>query len=343
MNLAEIAKRLDGRLEGDGAIEIKRVASLSEAGQGDLSFLSNPRYASDVATTHASAVLVNDDWDGSAPCAIIRVKDADRAFGLASPLFSPPPAEFEPGIHPSAVVAADVSLGERVHIGPHCVLANGVVVGSGSVIVAGCYLGHGVVMGADCRLYPLVCLREGSRLGERATIHSGAVIGSDGFGYAQQEGAWKKIPQVGIVEIGNDVEIGANTTIDRARFGKTIIGNGVKIDNLVQIAHNVRIGDNTVIAACVGISGSATIGRNVRIGGQAGFAGHITVGDNAVVGAGGGVTKDVPPGAFVSDYPAMDHRKAGKMHANIRRLPHLREKVQALELRLNALEKENQS
>jgi UDP-3-O-[3-hydroxymyristoyl] glucosamine N-acyltransferase len=211
-------------------------------------------------------------------------------------------------------------------------------VGDRTVIGAGCYVGHGARIGADCRFYANVSIREGTITGDRVTVHNGAVIGSDGFGYVQEAGEWKKIPQIGIVEIGNDVEIGANVAIDRARFGKTVVGNGVKIDNLVQVAHNVIIGDNTAMAAQVGISGSSTIGKNVMLGGQAGLAGHIKVGDNSVVGAQAGVTKDVPPAVFVSGYPAMPHIKSQKAHAHVMRLPALRKRVKELEQRIVELE-----
>jgi UDP-3-O-[3-hydroxymyristoyl] glucosamine N-acyltransferase len=342
MTAAEIAGKIGGVLEGDGSAEIKGLAGLNDAAAGDITFLFNPRYASAVAGTRASAVIVNEDWKGECQCAVIRVKNADRAFSSLASLFAPKQLRFEPGVHPTAVVAAGVKLGEQVSIGPHCVLEAGVRIGDRTVLVAGCYLGHGTQVGKDCKFYPGVSTREGVIIGDRVIIHNGAVIGSDGFGYVNDGGKWTKIPQIGIVVIGDDVEIGANATIDRARFGKTIIGNGVKIDNLVQIAHNVKVGDNTAMASQVGISGSTTIGKNVQLGGQAGLAGHITVGDNAVVGAQGGVTKDVPAATFVSGYPAMPHDKAKKMHASIMLLPALKERVKQLEKRWAELEKKQQ-
>jgi len=337
MTVAEIARELGGALEGDGAARITGVAGLKESGPGEIAFLSNPRYASAVGSTAAAAVIVNEGWSGKCPCPVIRVADADCAFAEVAVLLGGGPVDQEPGVHPTVVVADEVRMGRDVRIGPCAVVGKGVKVGDRTRVGAGCYLGPGTVIGKDCRLYPHVTVRENTLTGDRVILHNGAVIGSDGFGYTRGEKGWEKIPQLGVVEIGNDVEIGANTTIDRARFGKTVIGNGVKIDNLVQIAHNVRVGDRTAIAAQVGISGSTTVGRDVQIGGQAGLGGHLTVGDGAVIGAQAGVTKDVPPGAFVSGYPAMPHRKARRMHAHVMRLPELKKKVDGIEEQLNEI------
>lgn len=339
MTVAEIAERLGGVFEGDGAAEITGLSGIREARAGDITFLANPRYAAAAAMTGATAIVVNEDWTGPCPCAVIRVKSADKAFAEVASLLGPSAPKHEPGIHPTAVIADDAGLGKDVCIGPYCVLEAGVKVGDRSVLYAGCYLGHATVIGQDCKLYPHVTTREGTKIGDRVVIHNGAVIGSDGFGYYREGDVLGKIPQVGIVEVGNDVEIGANVTIDRARFGKTVIGNGVKIDNLVQIAHNVRIGENTAMAAQTGISGSTTIGRNVQLGGQAGVAGHLTIGDNSVVGGQAGVTKDVAPNTFVSGYPAMPHDKARKMHAHIMRLPELKKKVEEIEKKLEEMER----
>jgi UDP-3-O-[3-hydroxymyristoyl] glucosamine N-acyltransferase len=240
------------------------------------------------------------------------------------------------------VVADDAVLGEGVSIGPQCVIESGVRIGDRTVIGPGCCLGQATSVGSDCRFHALVSTREGTRIGDRVIIHNGAVIGSDGFGYVREDSGWKKIPQLGIVVIGDDVEIGANVTIDRARFGQTVIENGVKIDNLVQIAHNVVVGENTAMAAQVGIAGSAIIGKNTQFGGQSGAAGHLEVGDGAIVAGRGGVTKDVPAGAIVSDFPAIPHGQARKMHAHIKRLPDLKKKVDAMERRLAELEGEKE-
>lgn len=338
MKLADIAKHVHGVLDGDGHIDIKGVASLTEATADEISFLANPRYAAEMATTQASAVLVDSDWTGECPSALVRVDNADRAFADVAAQLSPAPIAFTPGVHDTAVVADDVTLGRNVYVGPHCVIEPGAVIGDNSVLVAFCYVGHAVMVGADCTLHAHVSVRDHARLGDRITVHNGAVIGSDGFGYTpDDQGAWQKVMQFGIVEIGHDVEIGANVTIDRARFGKTCIGNGVKIDNLVQVAHNVRIADHTVMAAQVGISGSTHIGQRVQLGGQAGLAGHLRVGDGAGIGAQAGVTKNVSPNTFVSGYPAMEHRKAARLHAHMMRLPDLKKRMRTLEADIQAL------
>lgn len=337
----ELARRLGGSVEGDGSLEIRGMAALDEAVEGDLSFLSNPRYAAMVRTTLASAVLVNEGWQGESRAALIRVKNADAAFAQAAVWLARPAIQFTPGIHPTAVIAEGVRLGRDAHIGPHCVIEAGSRIGDRTVLVAGCYVGHHCEVGADCRFYPMVSLREYTRVGNRVIVHNGAVIGSDGFGYVKDAGHWKKVPQVGVVEVGDDVEIGANTTIDRARFGVTRIGNGAKIDNLVQVAHNVTIGADTAIAAQVGIAGSSHVGARVQMGGQAGMAGHLRIGDDAVVGGQAGVLKDVPPATFVSGYPAMPHDEARKAHAHMMRLPELKKRVGDIDQRLKALEKKS--
>ncbi len=339
MTATEIARAVGGEVEGDGAVALHGLAGLQEAEPGSLSFLSSPRYAALMESTRAGAVIVSREWKGACGCALIRAQNPDKAFAAAASLLGPKPVELPAGVHPTAVLAGDARLGAGVRIGPYCVLEPGVAVGARTILMAGCYLGHGTVVGEDCKLYPHVSVRESTRIGSRTIIHNGAVIGSDGFGYVMDAGAWKKVPQIGTVEIGDDVEIGANVTVDRARFGKTVIGNDVKLDNLVQVAHNVRIGDHTAIAAQTAIAGSSTVGRYVQIGGQAGIAGHLSVGDQCVVGGGAGVTKSVPPKTFVSGYPAAPHSEACKIHAHLMRLPELKERVKQMELRIRELEK----
>lgn len=338
VTLAEIVQKTGGRLEGNGDTVIHSMAGLEDAKPGDVSFLANPRYSACVATTKASAVIVNDNWNGVAPCSLVRVKNADAAFSLVASVLCPPSVIPAAGIHSTAVIAPDAKIGTDVSIGPYCVIEGSSQIGDRSILFAGCYIGQGTVVGNDCRLYPRVSTREYTKIGDRVIIHNGAVIGSDGFGYSKEGRAWKKIPQVGIVEIGNDVEIGANTTIDRARFGKTVISNGVKIDNLVQIAHNVKVGENTAMAAQVGISGSTVIGSNVQLGGQAGCTGHVSIGDNSIVGGQAGITKDIRPNVFVSGYPAMEHQKAIKLQAHVNRLPELKKKIEQMEKRLAEIE-----
>jgi UDP-3-O-[3-hydroxymyristoyl] glucosamine N-acyltransferase len=339
LTLTQVAQALNGVLEGDGSLAITGLAGLKEAEPGSLTFLANPRYAPAMAETRASAVIVAQDWQGVCPCALIRVRNPDKAFALAAGLVGPKPVEIPPGIHPTAVIAPDVALGEGVRVGPHCVLEPGVRVGSRTVLMAGCYLGHGSVVGEDCKFYPHVSVRESCAIGSRVILHSGVVVGSDGFGYFMDNGAWKKIPQIGVVEVGDDVELGANVTVDRARFGKTVIGNDVKIDNQVQIAHNVRIGDHTAMAGQVGIAGSTVVGKYVQVGGQAGLGGHLTIGDKCIVGGQSGVSKDLAPGSFVMGYHAVPASEYKRVHAHLQRLPELRERIKTLERRIEALEK----
>jgi len=340
LTVAEVAARLNGALDGEGGAAITGAAGIRDAQPGDLSFVANPRYAGDVARTRAGAVIVAADWKHPSPAALIRVANPDAAFAQAVAWFAPPPITPPPGVHSTAVIAETAVIGAEVSIGPYCVIEPGAKIGDRAVLFAGVYVGHEAVVGADARLYPHVSIRERCRIGDRTILHNGVVIGSDGFGYTvDAAGRREKIPQVGIVVVGEDVEIGANTTIDRARFGKTLIGRGAKIDNLVQIAHNVVIGEDAVIVAQVGIAGSTQIGAKAVLAGQAGVAGHLTVGDGAMVGGQAGVTKNVPAGAFVSGYPAAPHDKATKIHALLMRLPELKDRVAALEARLAAAEK----
>ena len=334
----ELARRLGGQVEGNGGLEIHGVAALDQAGSGDLAFLHNPKYATAMRVTKASAVLVNQDWRGETGATLIRVKSADAAFAQAAAWMSGPAIAFPPGIHATAVIADGARVGKDAYIGPHCVIEAGATLGDRIVLVAACYIGQGCQVGDDCRFYPHVSLREHTRVGHRVILHNGAVIGSDGFGYVREGVHWKKVPQVGVVVLGDDVEIGANTTIDRARFGETRIGNGAKIDNLVQVAHNVTIGDDAAIAAQTGIAGSAHIGARVQMGGQSGVGGHLHVGDDSVVGGQAAVLKDVPPATFVSGYPAMPHDQTRKAHAHMMRIPELKKKVADIEARLKAVE-----
>lgn len=338
MKLAEIAKRLGGNIEGDGELEIKAVAGLAEAGEGDISFLSNPKYAAQVGSTKASAVIVPIDWDRPATCALVRVENSDQVFAQAAELFYEAPPKPTAGVHPSAVVAESAQLGEGVSIGANCTVAEGVVIGTNTVVSPNCYIGYKTLIGADCLFHPLVSTREFSQIGDRVIIHNGTVVGSDGFGYAvQDDGSRTKIPQIGRVVIEDDVEIGANVAIDRARFGKTKIGKGTKIDNLVQIAHNVVIGEHSVLCGQAGISGSTTIGSRCILAGQAGLAGHLEVGDGAIIGAQAGVMKNVSDKDFVIGSPAMQHVQFKKMIANTVLLPKLKDRVKKLEHQLELL------
>lgn len=337
--VGEIAEKLSGICEGDASRIIRGVAGVREAGEHDLTFLANPKYAGLAQKTNAGAILVGRDVSLAARAALIRVDNPDRAFAQAVELFIQRPAAPPPGVHPSAVIGADVRLGKQVSIGACCVVESGAVIGDRTVLHPLVHVGQGAQIGREGLLYPHVSIREFVRIGDRVILHNGAVIGSDGFGYSvNKEGVRTKIPQVGIVVIGDDVEIGAHTTVDRARFGKTVIGNGVKIDNLVQIAHNVVIGDHAVIVAQVGISGSTVIGPKVIMAGQSGATGHLEIGAGAVVLARAAVTKDVPPGMKVRGFPAQPADKAARLQAHLSRVPKMREKLAELERRIQKLE-----
>ncbi len=348
LTVAEIAAKIGGTVEGDPSVSISRLSSLADAVEGDLSFLSNKKYAVQMATTKASAVIVQDDWTGNcSAAALIRVKNSDRAFAVAAPLIAPPPPERWPGIHYSAVVSPEAIIGKNVHIGALCVIEDGAKIGDDCIIEAQCYIGQNVEIGPGSHLYPRVSIRERVRIGARFIAHCGAVLGSDGFGYSIDMLASgiprvEKIPQVGTVVVGDDVEIGANTTIDRARFGETRIGNCVKIDNLVQIGHNVKIGDYSGVIAQAGIAGSAEIGSGVRIWAQAGISGHLKVEDGAQVGPQCGVSRTVPAGSYVIGTPATSLRDLAAQALMPGQVSKLRNRVFALELELKKL-KEGQN
>lgn len=341
MKLSEIAGQIGGVIEGNGDVEICAVAGLKEASAGDISFLANPKYAAQVAETSASAVIVPSDWDRPVKCAIIRSENSDQAFAQIADFFYEPVPAAPAGVHASASVAESAQLAAGVAIGANVVIEEGVVIGANTVIQANCVIGYKSIIGADCLLYPLVSTREFTEIGDRVIIHNGTVVGSDGFGYAvQKDGSRTKIAQIGKVVIEDDVEIGANVAIDRARFGKTKIGKGSKIDNLVQIAHNVVIGEHTVMCGQSGVSGSTTIGSRVILAGQAGLAGHLEVGDGAIVGAQAGVMKDVKDKDFVIGSPAMSHLQTKKMIASMITLPKLKDKIKQLEGAVAELKKE---
>lgn len=341
---AELAAKIGGSIEGDGSVVLSHMASLAEAKDGDLSFLSNKRYSGQVASTRASAVIVGDDWRGdSSAKALIRAKNPDKAFSHASAFLAPPPPVRAPGIHSTAIISPEAVIGEGVHIGPYTIIERGASIGAGSVIEAQCFIGEDVVIGANSHLYPGVKIRERVIIGDRFIAHCGVVLGSDGFGYSidilpggipQIE----KIPQTGIVRIGNDVEIGSNTTIDRARFGETRIGNCVKIDNLVQIGHNVRIGDFSGVIAQAGIAGSTTVGSGVRIWAQAGLSGHLHIGDGAQVGPQCGLSRDVAPGEYVIGTPQQSMRELVALTSSPKQIAKLKEKIKALEAKVAELQ-----
>ena len=338
LNLGDLAARLELELLGDASLKVTGVAALVDAAQGEISFLASDRYLEAVKTTCASAVVVPHDFSGDCSCALLKAENPDAAFAAVADLLGPPDPVLPAGVHPSAVVADDAELDESARIGPLCVIESGARIGAEVEIWAGSYVGHEATIGAGTKIYPNVTVRERVAIGERVILQSGCVIGSDGFGYVNVAGAWEKIRQVGTVVVGDDVEIGANVTVDRARFGQTVIGRGSKIDNLVQIAHNVHVGEHCAFASQVGIAGSAEIGNHVQMGGQSGSGGHLTIGDHSVVGGRGGVTKDVPAKTFVSGFPAMPHNQARRLHAHMARLPEWKKKINDFENRLKRLE-----
>ena len=338
LRISEIAGRLDGEVIGPEDARVASVAGLREAEPDQLSFLGNAKYAKLLRDTRAGAVLVSRTWEGEASVPLIRVGDPDKAFAEATRWFCPPPVDYPPGIHPTAVIAEDADIGRDAHIGPHVVVESGAILGDHCVLLAGVLVSRGARVGDHALLHAGVVLRENVVVGDRVILHNHCVIGSDGFGYAvNEDGSRTKVPQVGIVRVGDDVEIGAQVCVDRARFGETRIGNGVKIDNLVQIAHNVVIEDHAVLVSQVGISGSTVVGANAILAGQVGVAGHLTIGEKAVVGAQGGVTKDVPPGSYVWGTPATPFKKYSKNLSNVNRLPKLLDRVAALEAEVRAL------
>ncbi len=321
-----------GELLGDPSAIITGAASLTEAGAGEITFLGNRRYLPLLRKTRASAAFVPHDFSEKISAAQIRVGDPTKAFEQVVLKLAPSPITFPLGIHGTAVVATNVKLGERVSIQPHAVIESGVTVGDNTVIGAGSYIGHETVIGANCLIYPHVTIRERTQIGAGVVIHSGVVIGADGFGFEPREGKNEKVPQVGIVQIDDDVEIGANTTIDRARFGRTWIQTGVKIDNLVQVAHNVVIGKNSMIAAQTGIAGSVRIGAEVMVGGQVGIIGHIEIGDKTMIGAQSGISKNIEGGTWWAT-PAVPLSEATTHLAWVRRLGKLLERVKKIEER----------
>ena len=338
MKLAQLAERLGCRLDGDGTIEIARVATLEEAGPGDVAFLANPKYAQAAQVTRASAVILSDDA-AQVPCAMLRTPQPYKAFADALVVLGRDerPAA---GVHPTAVVAADATVGAGVSIGPLVVIGSEAVVGARTVLHPHVVVGPGAEIGEDCVLHARVSIRDRTRIGHRVVIQDGAVIGSDGYGFVTDTtGSHHKIPQQNIVVIEDDVEIGANTTIDRPAVGETRIGSGTKIDNLVQIAHGVKVGRHVLLAAQTGIAGSTKVGDRVVLAGQVGVAGHVTLGDGVRATAQTGIPNDVEAGALVSGYPAIDNRDWLRASAVFRHLPDLRRSVKAILARLEQLEK----
>ena len=336
MRASEIASVLGGQLEGDDT-DLCRVASLSQAGPDDLSFLSSGRYSDQMEQTKAGAVVVAEDYDGPKAVALIRVEAPYAALRRAIELLYPP-EELTPGIHPSALVDPEAALGDGVAVGPYAVIEGGAEVGQGSAVGPGVYIGRDVQIGENCRLHAGAIVYANSILGDRVEVMANAVVGCDGFGHSLEDGRFIKIPHVGIAVLEDDVLVGSCTTIARGTFGETRILAGTKLDNLVMVAHNCVIGPHSAVAAQSGFAGSTIVGEGVQIGGQAGFAGHLSVGDGAIIAAQSGVTKDVQKGMYVFGYPARPGKEAWSQLAALARLPELRRRVKDLERRLARLE-----
>jgi UDP-3-O-[3-hydroxymyristoyl] glucosamine N-acyltransferase len=337
LKLRDIAERLECRLEGDGEIEIHRVAGIEDAGPGDLTFFTNAKYARALRTTRASAVILSDKAE-AAPCAMLRANHPYLAFAHALGLFAVstrPPA----GIHHLAHVAVTAIVAPDAVVGPFTVIGDGARVGARTLLHASVTIGAGAEIGEDCIIHPHVSIRERVQIGHRVVVQDGAVIGSDGFGFATKpDGTHHKIPQIGAVVVEDDVEIGANAAIDRPAVGETRIGAGSKIDNLVQVAHGVAIGRNVLLAAQVGIAGSTTIEDSVTLAGQVGVSGHITIGKGTIATAQTGIPNSVDPGSFISGYPAIGNHDWLKSSAVFRKLPELRKAIADLDARLAEVE-----
>lgn len=340
LTTGELAEKLGATLEGDARVVLTGVADLHAAGEGEVSFAGGGRYLAEVAASEAAAVLVPAAAAVDSPKPVLlRVADVDAAFAATCALFAPPSVEMPRGVHPQACVSPEAILGENVAVGAFAVVEAGADIGEGTTLFPQTYVGHEAKLGKDCLLYPFATVRDRCVLGDRVILHSGAVIGADGFGYTvDDKGVRTKIPQTGIVVLEDDVEVGANATVDRARFGQTRVGTGSKIDNLVMIAHNCLIGAHSVLCSQVGLAGTTTLGRQVICAGQAGLAGHLQVGDGAVIGAQAGVPKDLPGGQMYLGAPAVPRLEFGKSLAHVSSIPKLKDKLKALEARLSILE-----
>ena len=336
MKLCELAEHIGGVLRGDGQASVSSVASLQDAGAGDVSFVTNARYAGQAEQSEAAGIIVPSDFERVCKSALILVDDVDEAIERVLVLFAPERDAPAVGVDVSACVADSAKLGGGVAIGATVVIGHGVSVGNGSELAAGCVIGRDVTIGANCRLGPNVVVNERCVLGDNVIIHANSTIGADGFGYRFVDGAHRKVPHIGIVVIEDDVEIGANSCVDRAKFGKTIIGRGTKIDNLVQIAHNVSVGEHCIIVSQTGIAGSSELGKYVTLGGQCGIADHVRIGDGVMAGATSSVAKDVPAGLRIVGTPARPAREFFRELSHVAKLPELAKEVKRLRKQVDA-------
>jgi UDP-3-O-[3-hydroxymyristoyl] glucosamine N-acyltransferase len=329
--LRQLAERCGGELAGDGDVLIDRVATLDLAGEGAIAFLSNPKYRGRLSSTRASAVIVAPSDASATTLPKLVAANPYATYARVAMILHPTPARI-PGVHPTAIVAAGGRVAPSAAIGAHAVIGERTVVGERAYVGAGTVIGDDCSVGDDCVLHARVVLYAHTRVGARTIIHSGAVIGADGFGMAEEGGRWVKVPQVGRTLIGDDVEIGANTTIDRGAIGDTVIEDDVKLDNQIQIGHNCRIGAHTAIAGCVGVAGSTTIGRNCKIGGAAMISGHLEIVDGTIVSAATGVFDSIQfPGVYTGTFPALPHREWRHVASVTRRLRSIVERLRALE------------
>lgn len=340
LTLGELVGRLGGELLGDPSVVVRQIASLDRAGEGELAFLVSPKYRAALEASRASAFILPAKAADFTDRPRILTPDPYLYFARAAQLFNPPKA-VPAGVHPSAVVGSE--LPASVAVGPNAVIGADCRIGEGCVIGAGCLIGDGVTIGAGSLLHAGVKVYDGCTIGTRAILHSGAVIGADGLGFARDaDKHWVKIPQIGGVVIGDDVEIGANTTVDRGALEDTVIGNGVKLDNLIHVAHNCRVGEDTIMAAMAGLAGSTTVGKRVQVGGKAGFSGHLEVGDDIVISADTNVTKSIDrPGVYTAMIPLQPHADWVKNFSHLRRLDAMAERVRELEKKLAEQDKKS--
>jgi UDP-3-O-[3-hydroxymyristoyl] glucosamine N-acyltransferase len=330
MKLGELAIRLGAELRGDANLEVTGVKGIEEAGPSDITFVANPRYTALARTTKAAAVLVDPDFQ-EISAATLRIKNPYLAFSRALGLFYQPPT-YAPGIHPTAVIDPTAEIGPEAHIGAYVVVGPGVLLGTQATLLPHVVLYPGVHAGDHLFAHAHAVVRENCILGDHVTLENGAIVGADGFGFAKNEhGHWEKIPQSGPVQLGNRVDVQANATIDRATVGATVIGDGTKVDNLVQIGHGSHVGQNTLVCAQTGLAGSSVIGNNVILAGQTGIAGHCSVGDGVILTAQSAVSHDVPPGKVISGSPGFDNRVWLRAVTIFQRLPELLKRLDRLE------------
>ncbi len=335
--LTDIVARFGGRVMGNGDTTVSQIATLDSAQSDRIAFLANSKYRAQLATTHAGAVILGEPDADATTLPRVVCDNPYAYFAKVSALLNPPP-QLEPGIHPSAVIGNGAKVDPSAHVGAHVTIGAGASIGAGCVVMEGCSIGAGTVLGRNARLYPRVVVYHDCVIGNNLIAHAGAVIGADGFGMAMEKGRWLKIPQIGRVVIGDDVEIGANTTIDRGALDDTVIEDDVKLDNQIQVAHNVRIGAHTAIAGCVGIAGSARIGKYCRIGGSAGILGHLEIADGVEIASFTLVGKSIrEPGSYAGIYPFAKNDEWRKNAVHLRHLDELAHKVKLLQQEIEAL------